>query len=274
MAKCMKPFTTKQGINVPCGQCYDCRNRRVSGWAFRIEQEAKHSESALFTTLTYNTDTVPITKNGFMSLDKKDVQKFMKRLRKKTKNTIKYYAAGEYGENKKRPHYHIIILNSYEEDIRESWINVETNEPAGEVHIAPINNARIKYTLKYMCKGKTVGLFERDDRKAEFSLMSKGMGKQYINEKMKKWHQADLTGRYYLPEKDGYKIAMPRYYKEKLYTKEQREIVGNAMLDKETQEFIKLSYQQAEQQLRNNQQTCNYKERVKNKDTRNKSSEL
>jgi len=36
---------------------------------------------------------------------------------------------------------------------------------------------------------------------------------------MKKWHKSDLENRMYVNLEDGKKIAMPRYYKDKIYTK-------------------------------------------------------
>ena len=51
--------------------------RRTSGWSFRLVKEGERSNSALFVTLTYDTAFVPITKNGYMTLDKKDLQKFL-----------------------------------------------------------------------------------------------------------------------------------------------------------------------------------------------------
>ena len=65
-------------------------------------QHEKDAMSAQFITLTYDTSTVPITRNGYMSLDKRDLQLFFKRLRKSqgkdstgaSMPPIKYYAVG------------------------------------------------------------------------------------------------------------------------------------------------------------------------------------
>ena len=59
-----------------------------------------------FVTLTYHPDHLP--ENG--TLVKKHVQDFLKRLRKNTGWTFKYFAAGEYGTDKGRLHYHIILF--------------------------------------------------------------------------------------------------------------------------------------------------------------------
>lgn len=103
-----------QYIDVPCGKCPACLSRRVSDWTFRLEQEAFSATSCWFLTLTYSDDNVPI-KNSEFTLNKSDLQKFFKRLRKKLygskKGSLRYYAIGEYGGNYGRPHYHAIIYN-------------------------------------------------------------------------------------------------------------------------------------------------------------------
>jgi ribosomal protein S15P/S13E len=51
--------------------------------------------------------------------------------------------------------------------------------------------------------------------------MSKGLGKKYLTTKMQQWHKADLLNRMHLNVEDK-KIPMPRYYKDKIYNKEER----------------------------------------------------
>lgn len=62
--------------------------------------------------------------------------------------------------------------------------------------------------------------------------MSKGIGASYLSDNIRAWHLADLENRMYCPIEDGKKIAMPRYYKNKIYTEQQREIAGQATLDR------------------------------------------
>lgn len=213
---------------LPCGKCPPCKKRRTSGWSFRLVKEGERSLSALFITLTYDTDYVPITKNGFMNLDLQDLQKFFKRLRKKTHEKLKYYAVGEYGSQKKRPHYHIILFNANKEHIIDSWtIN---NKPIGSVHIGNVSSASIGYTLKYMCKESKIPMHQNDDRKKEFAVMSKGLGKNYMSDSMIKWHKNDLLNRMYVPIEDGKKIAMPRYFKDKIYTEIEKDKINEHMV--------------------------------------------
>ena len=201
--------------------------RRTSGWSFRLVKEGQISKSALFVTLTYNTGHVPISQKGFKTLDKTDVQKFFKRLRKLSSEKLKYFAVGEYGTEKMRPHYHIILYNANQEQIHKAWIL--NGKPLGTIYIGNVSEASIGYTLKYMQKPGKIPIHKNDDRKKEFQLMSKGLGKNYLTEQMIKWHHNDLINRMYVPMKDGKKIAMPRYYKDKMYSESQKNRIARHM---------------------------------------------
>ena len=227
-------------VGCPCGKCPECRKRRISGWSFRLLQESKRSTSAHFVTLTYNTETVPITPKGYMNLQKRDVQLFMKRLRKLSTNKLKYYLCGEYGGTSNRPHYHVILFNAQIADIEKTWC-------LGNTHYGEVEGASIGYTLKYMSKVSRIPMHQNDDRQPEFSLMSKGLGQNYLTEAMQAWHKADLLKRVHMVLPDGKKVAMPRYYKDKLYNEQERAriafILGSeirqADLKKEMENFKK-----------------------------------
>ena len=207
-------------------------------------KEAEVSTSALFITLTYDDENIKLTKNKFMTLNKQDIQLFMKRLRKHNKQKLVYYAAGEYGSKTQRPHYHIIIFNAEAETIQKAWT-------IGNIHFGQVTEASVGYSLKYITKGVTVPKHARDDREPEFQLMSKGIGKNYLTPQMEKWHKKDLTNRFYINLKDGKKIAMPRYYKDKLYTKLQKQIIGKSMADKDTEEWQKMDLSTIEKKVNN-----------------------
>lgn len=205
------PKAALEKVPVPCGRCPSCKLRRVNSWVFRLLQQEKVSDTALFVTLTYDTRFVPITSNGFMTLKKKDYQDFMKRLRKLTSATLKYYAVGEYGTNNNRPHYHAILFNCPDPElINQAW-------GLGSVHCGKVTSDSIAYTMKYIDKQKGKRLHARDDREPEFPLMSKGLGKNYLSDDVVGYHRADLT-RLYVTKEGGHRIALPRYYREKIYS--------------------------------------------------------
>lgn len=195
----------------------------IHGWAFRLMQEERKADSSLFITLTYATKNVPITRRGNQSLWKRDLQLFFKRLRKAHSEShkirsIRYLACGEYGGRTRRPHYHIILFNSQVEKIQPAW-------GLGSVHYGLVSDASIYYTLKYVMKNYGRRYYKKLGIEKEFRVMSKRLGLCYAeNKQIQRWHKADIANRMYLNLTDGKKIAMPRYYKDKLYDEEEREI--------------------------------------------------
>jgi len=223
--RCLSPFyvdnpkfphaSRERQIPAPCGKCVSCLKRRAGAWGFRLMQQDKISDTALFVTLTYSNENVRQTPNGFLTVDKVDVQNFMKRLRKRAKKIgIKYYLAAEYGSKSKRPHYHMILFNCPANLVEQSW-------NLGDVDIGTVTDASVNYSLKYITKGKTVPAHKRDDRQREFQLMSKGLGQNYLSEQMIKYHHADIS-RAYVTTLDGIKVAMPRYYRDKIFNDNQK----------------------------------------------------
>lgn len=210
--------------------------------------EYKYSETADWITLTYDPMKMQngltrkgkkitrISNNGFMTLCKKDIQLFIKKLRqshgKDYPLTIKYFAVGEYGGRFSRPHYHITIFNARRELLQPAW-------ELGNIFYGDVTFASVGYTLKYMLKPGKIPMHKNDDRTKEFRLMSKGLGKNYLTPAMISWHKADLENRMYMLIEDGKKISMPRYYKDKLYNTEERQIISKAYESKILDEFYK-----------------------------------
>ena len=178
-------------------------------------QEIKNCTSVIWPTLTYDNDHLPYTEDGEITLRKKDFQDFIKRLRHhvgKQKKPIKYYACGEYGDETSRPHFHAIIYNlpqSYIKDpskLEPIWQN-------GYVYFGPVNEKTIRYTCKYIMKST----FQRNDattREPQSQLISKGLGQSFLTPQMKKFF---IENERTYAEFNGYKIALPRYYREKIF---------------------------------------------------------
>jgi len=100
-------FNTVKNLSLPCGQCIGCRLERSRQWAMRCVHEAQMHEENCFITLTYNNENLPHDN----SLHHDHFQRFIKRLRKGVSpKLIRYYMAGEYGEQFGRPHYHACIF--------------------------------------------------------------------------------------------------------------------------------------------------------------------
>lgn len=210
--KCISPRDVWHGsrhYEVPCMKCLPCLSSRRNDWTIRLLNEHKHSTGSVFLTLTYSPKYLP--KDG--RLKKKHFQLFMKRLRKKTKERLRYYAVGEYGSKHGRPHYHLLLFNARglsRTMVEQAW-SVYTKdgklEPIGDIHVGQVNEASVAYTLKYMVQPKD---------KDTFSCMSRGygLGAQYLTDAMVAWHRED--DRNYILHY-GTKRRLPRFYKEKIF---------------------------------------------------------
>lgn len=101
---------------VKCGKCWECKQERSRNWIYKTWLEAKDHEEKCFITLTIRNNYK--TKEFGKNLNKKDLQDFIKRLRKeKQLKNFKYFGAGEYGEEKGRAHYHLISLGYIPKDL-------------------------------------------------------------------------------------------------------------------------------------------------------------
>lgn len=190
----------KQSMFVPCGKCPACLNTRSRNWVVRLEQESRCHKYVVFFTLTYAPDFVPtmdfdsnsstfydkttgecidvssdianaysLVHNQIFYLRKRDIQLFMKRLRKRTSNLlhdsytdekIRYYIAGEYGPTTLRPHYHGLLF--FDSDVtaekigdmlHQSWsIKQEdgTRKMLGYLNWSFVENTASSYVASYV----------------------------------------------------------------------------------------------------------------------------
>lgn len=228
MAQCISPVDIKNphyGIRgtyymaVPCGKCPNCLSNRRSDWSLRLQIELQNSTSAFFITLTYSDENIFYNENGVASVNKKHMQDYIKRLRKTTSEKLRYYLVGEYGTKTKRPHYHILLFN-YPMDLQDNIINCWSNkqDTIGHVKIGTVTYASIHYVTKYHVNKTSFPELANPS----FVTMSRmpGIGHQYV-EQFREYHK-DKTRRAHFTDLGGVKRRLPRYLKEKLYTKPQR----------------------------------------------------
>lgn len=148
----------KSELRVPCGQCIGCRLERSRQWAMRCVHEASQYADNCFVTLTYDDDHLP--EDG--SLNVRDFQLFMKRLRKEFGSGIRFFQCGEYGEQLGRPHHHAILFNfdfkdKYEWVLRNSMqtfrsATLERLWPHGLSEIGSVTFESAAYVARYVMK--------------------------------------------------------------------------------------------------------------------------
>lgn len=219
----------KNNYRYACGKCNPCKATKVEALSYRILAESKLWKHCWFVSLTYAPEYLP----DDCSIDKKVMQKFLKRLRKYSGDRIKYFLCGEYGKERQRPHYHLIIyglkpnfyFNKYG---KLNHVMLDKAWPFGFHDIAPVEYNNAKYVAKYATKTYTSKeKLELGFRKPEFTLRSKGIGVGYVKylgdalERDKRYfdgydgviHLGDLPG---VVRMNGKKFPLDQYMKGKL----------------------------------------------------------
>lgn len=170
--------------------------------------ENRYHDSAVFLTLTYADDFLPDPP----SVTKDVWQRYVKRLRKLTGNTLRYFAVGEYGTDQQRPHYHAILFGVSINDHKITDGKVFYGpcltawHPRGFAYMGTVTQGSCHYVASYLMK-HTV---RPNGCQQPFRLMSKGLGKRFALE-----HKEQLFDRLTLT-REGKEIGIPRYYVKKL----------------------------------------------------------
>lgn len=167
----------------PCGQCLHCRINKSRVWAHRLMLESRMHEYSTFLTLTYSDEFLPLVRavpgSGAVSelsgptLVPEHVTKFVKRLRRffgrHYGKKLRYYAAGEYGEQTDRPHYHLIVFGL---PVSVAETAVPSLWPYGFVSCAAVDDGLCRYVCKYIVKN--INWTKGGTRIMPFARMSRG----------------------------------------------------------------------------------------------------
>lgn len=219
---------------VPCGKCYACRLNKRMEWTYRLSKELYVSVSAYFVTLSYSDEYLKYHVNrqtGEVAavLNKVDLQTFIKRLRYYSK--FRYFAVGEYGEKTMRPHYHLLIFNLS----RSAAMKIESVWKMGNIHIGRVETGSIHYVTKDLMKPFTKTSIVGVDG---FRLMSTkpAIGSSELIMDSMLNNKLDNDFSVFL---NGYKLNMPRYYKDRIFNIRQKEEHAEKMIYQADIDFLR-----------------------------------
>lgn len=209
-----------ESIQIPCGKCIGCRLAYSREWANRMLLEAKYHDESWFVTLTYDDKHLPssyympdeetgeLIHSPIHTLDKKDPQLFMKRLRKNSGQDLRVYYVGEYGDQNHRPHYHMIIFGLHLTDIYSIKKNKKGNDlyyshlldkcwKKGIINASEFNWDTAAYVARYVTK-KLKGpsgrkIYDYFNIEPPFARMSNrpGIGHQYYEDNADYFYKYD-----------------------------------------------------------------------------------
>lgn len=212
--------TVCERVEVPCGKCAACQMNARQQWVQRLVYEFKAAKTAAFVTLTYDDEHLYINENGVPSVNKRDVQLFMKRLRKEFGSGLRFFLMSEYGDDPRytqRPHYHMLLFNYPPMDflrlavkINEIWKKTDKYFNLNKV-VEPINGNRIGYVAGYGITRK-MGPYGSDPN---FMLCSRrpAIGSCYLTPARLKYHYE--TGNLSVKTDTG-SYPLHRYFRDKI----------------------------------------------------------
>nr|QJB20666.1 MAG: replication initiator protein [Microvirus sp.] len=247
--KYSKEFATFQ---LPCGKCISCRLENARQTAVRCVHEASMYEKNSFITLTYSEENLKSPKLVY-----RDFQLFVKKLRSQLydnelkkifpnartqrearelartlqrstrvslqeKISVPVFVAGEYGDRKKRPHWHAIIFNWRPDDIQHSYTNdrgdkvftsrtLETLWPLGKSELGSVTLESAGYCARYAAKKLAHG----KDGEHDYNPISRRSSKHAIGKKWieKNWRDVFTYGQLKIEHRgEIITCGIPRYY--------------------------------------------------------------
>jgi len=210
---CLASGQLPDGTEIPCRECWQCRNDKINDWVGRCIAENKTSKAAHFITLTYGKDDNDSSEHiRTQLLTYSDVQKYFKLLRSKGYK-FRYLIAGEYGSLKGRSHWHLIMYWKGmvpEHELSDHLKIRRFNDklwPHGHQVWKKVTPETVRYVCKYI--NKDIG---KDERQAHFSMSKKPpLGFDYFNDLALKYVKQGLAPQdfiYSFPEykKHGKKV--------------------------------------------------------------------
>lgn len=220
-------------VPVGCGKCMECQRKRAREWQIRLHEEIRTDNTGQFVTLTFSNEAIrelseEVESEGYErdnEIATIGVRRFLERWRKEKGKSVKHWLITELGhKGTENIHLHGIIFSKERELITKKW-------SYGFVYIGQyVNERTINYCIKYATKIDQVNKYYKPK-----ILTSPGIGNNYINRydaQLNKFKEEGETNETYTT-RQGRKIAMPIYWRNKIYSEEEREKLWLQKLDKQ-----------------------------------------
>lgn len=227
-----------QAVKVACRSCNDCISARKNDWVARCVAEKASAAEVVVIDLTYRNNedgTLPDQAKAFRY---KDVQNFLKLLRKAYKKAynadgeIRYIVAGERGSDKNRVHWHMVLFSDRPISTLGEWTDfigkpLEAMRmrkldhwsfwPHGAVYCRVPDQGGIAYVLKYCLKDQfnvvkskgTMREAKANNHGSSFFRMSKKppIGERFLLDQLERWRERKAVPPHLLlkvPDLKGY----------------------------------------------------------------------
>ena len=229
------PILDKRVLMVPvgCGKCIECKKQKARNWQVRLQEDIRVNKNAKFVTYTFSEHELQKLDNEIKGLSgyardneicRLAVRRYTERWRKKYGKTLRHWLVTELGHaNTERVHMHGIVWTDKVKDIGDIW-------KYGKIWIGDYVSAKtINYIVKYVNK-----VDQQHKTYNSKIFTSQGIGKEYVNRKDSKRnkYKKEKTIETY-KTREGVELALPVYYRNKIYNEDERERLWLEKLDKE-----------------------------------------
>lgn len=258
-------------VPIGCGNCIECRKQKQREWQVRLLEDIKTHTNGKFITLTFSNESIKeltkevnkvklkrirktITlKNGkkrnYYRYDEHTqttelkgydldnaiatlaMRRFLERWRKEYKVSLRHWTVTELGHNgTENIHLHGIIWTNDISKLEKIWqygYVWKGYMKNGKLENY-VNGRTVNYIIKYVSKMD----LDHKHYKSK-TLCSAGIGGDYTknyNSKLNKFNYSETKETY--KTSTGHEIAMPTYWRNKIYDDEEKEILWLIRLDK------------------------------------------
>lgn len=217
-------------VPIGCGKCIECTKKKARDWQVRLSEEIRNDSSATFVTLTFSDESYTKLNNNKIHKELQDneiatkaIRLFLERWRKSYKKSPKHWLITELGHNNtERIHIHGLIFGN-QNAIEKHW-------QYGYVYLGQyVNEKTINYIVKYITK------IDLDHKWFSGKIhCSPGIGKNYLNryDSLKNHYKSENTNELY-STRTALKLPLPIYYRNKIYSENEREQLWINKLNKE-----------------------------------------
>lgn len=250
-------------VPVGCGVCIECKRQNARQWQLRLAEDIKEHTNGKFITLTFSDEGIkkiwdddikyeeclkrkktkpkkqrkPIAELRGYDLDNgiatRAVRFFLERWRKEHKKSLRHWLVTEIGGNyTERIHIHGIVWCDDLKTVERIWqygiVHKGKELQNGQIENY-VNERTATYIVKYLTK-----VDEKHKAYKSIVLTSPGIGRNYINNpnsRLNEYNGKQTSETYRTTT--GHKIALPIYWRNKIYTEEQREQLWIQKLDKQ-----------------------------------------
>lgn len=249
------PVTDERTLYVPigCQECIECRKQKAREWQVRLLEDIKTNKNGKFITLTLSNQQIKNITEG-KDIDGKQVREpinpeitgyeldneiatqavryFLERWRKKYKKSLRHWLVTELGHNgTENIHLHgIVWTDTCLREVEKIWGYgfIWKGHLRNGSLINYVNGQTVTYITKYVHKIDVKHKLYKSK-----ILTSPGIGNHYTlthNSKRNKFKGKDTYEVY--KTGTGHEMAMPIYWRNKIYTEKEREQLWLQRLDK------------------------------------------